>query len=55
MKCAREACNHPADPRLIHLDNQKVYCPKCARRINEVNNKELIPFPKSTQKETDKH
>ncbi len=45
-KCARTACNNPADPRLVHRDNGLTYCPKCARRINEENGVELIPWPR---------
>ena len=46
MKCAVTACNAEAHPLLIHSQDGRLYCPRCARRINEANHGlNLIPWP----------
>ncbi len=50
MKCNVTACNREAFPLLIHKDNHKAYCPRCARNINEHNKPTiLIPWPTQEQ------
>lgn len=43
-KCNRTACDRSASLFLRHNDNGKLYCPRCARLINETN-PGLIPWP----------
>ena len=46
MKCNVTACNRDANALLVHRDNGKAYCPRCARKINEFAKPEvLIPWP----------
>lgn len=48
MKCARTACNNNAKCR--HRDTRDLYCVRCARKINEHANQELIEFPESFER-----
>ncbi len=46
-KCARTACDSPG--LLPHRDTGKLYCPKCARRINEECSEKFFTFPGETK------
>ncbi len=46
-KCARTACDSPG--LLPHRDTGKLYCPKCARRINEGCSEKFFTFPSETK------
>lgn len=46
MKCNVTACDREAHPLLVHKDNGKAYCVRCARNINEYAAPVvLIPWP----------
>ena len=48
MKCARGACDSK-NAACLHRDNGKMYCPRCARNINEAcpmeDGEPLVYFP----------
>lgn len=46
MKCFRGACERTDYVVCKHRDNGQLYCPKCARTINEYAGFELVVFPK---------
>jgi hypothetical protein len=45
-KCNRTACD--AHGCCVHTENGKLYCPRCARKINECN-PGLVAFPKMNE------
>lgn len=49
VKCHRTACQSEAHPLLQHRDNKRIYCPKCARKINHANNNSLFDWPTSDE------
>jgi hypothetical protein len=44
LKCNRTACTREAHPGLIHRENRKTYCPKCARTIERYNKGRTFDF-----------
>jgi hypothetical protein len=51
MKCRRTACKVELTEKNAcrHTDTGDLYCPRCARRINEGCGRELVVFPKRIQ------
>ncbi len=47
MKCRRAACNVELTGKNAcrHADSGELYCPRCARKINEGAGRVLVLFP----------
>jgi hypothetical protein len=48
-KCARTACKSTRNVRCRHTQTGRLYCPRCARAIND-HNPGFVEFPKSESK-----